>query len=246
MSGTSTEWFESWFESPYYDLLYSKRNTEEASNFIDSLLEKLNIESQSTLLDLACGKGRHSVYLNKKGFDVTGLDLSERSIAYAGQFQNETLKFLIGDMRVSLDLKFNLILNLFTSFGYFDSDLENLKVFKAVKAMLHTDGTFILDYLNGDKIPKDLDCSEITTLSNVEFNVSKKVVNGYVIKQIKIKEGNTVHEFIEKVRLYCFHDFKKMFNASGFRIVEAYGDYNLSPFNEQTSDRIIFFTKLIA
>jgi cyclopropane fatty-acyl-phospholipid synthase-like methyltransferase len=76
------EWFKSWFDTKYYHILYKDRNDAEAQAFIDELAEKLHFQTDQTFLDLACGKGRHSVYLNKKGLDITGVDLSEESIEY--------------------------------------------------------------------------------------------------------------------------------------------------------------------
>ena len=77
------EWYKEWFSSPYYEILYHKRNEEEAAAFIQRLLQYLNPEPGSRMLDVACGKGRHSSELADMGFDVTGIDLSEPSISEA-------------------------------------------------------------------------------------------------------------------------------------------------------------------
>ena len=77
------DWFKDWFNSPYYHLLYKNRDDNEARSFMDVLLQKLNMKEGSCILDLACGKGRHSKYLNEKGFDVTGVDLAKESICCA-------------------------------------------------------------------------------------------------------------------------------------------------------------------
>ena len=113
-----TEWFESWFDSPYYHVLYKNRDFSEAELFIDKLIQLIEPTKASRVLDLACGKGRHSIYLNKKGFDVTGIDLSEKSIACAKTAENETLHFYMHDMRKLFRTNyFDVVLNLFTSFG---------------------------------------------------------------------------------------------------------------------------------
>ena len=93
-------WFKDWFNSPYYHLLYFNRDEKEAANFIDKLINYLNPPKGSFMLDVACGKGRHSIHLEEKGFDVTGIDLSEDSIEEALRFQTDTLHFYRHDMRL--------------------------------------------------------------------------------------------------------------------------------------------------
>ncbi len=111
-------WFENWFDSPYYHVLYKHRDFSEAELFIDKLIKYFNPNSNSRFLDLGCGKGRHSIYLNKKGYNAVGIDLSEENIAGASQFENENLKFCVEDMRnMDRTNQFDYVLNLFTSFG---------------------------------------------------------------------------------------------------------------------------------
>ena len=113
------DWFQEWFNTTYYHILYQDRNDEEARYFMRNLTHYLNLKPQDKILDLPCGKGRHAVYLNSLGFDVIGADLSENSIAYAKQFENDTLKFKVHDMRHSFQKKFDAIFNLFTRFWLF-------------------------------------------------------------------------------------------------------------------------------
>ncbi len=245
MDDSKKEWFEEWFESPYYDLLYAKRNEEEAAFFLDNLLHFLKFPKNTQILDLACGKGRHSIYLNKKGFDVTGLDLSARSIAYAKTFQNQTLRFLEQDMRVPLNSKFDLIVNLFTSFGYFDLEVENVKVLKSVRSMLKPEGIFIIDYLNGQKILSDLNYSDTKEFEGGVFKIKKKVEKGFIIKEIEIIAEQKSLNFSEMVKLYECTDFENMFKSVGLEILNSFGDYNLNKLDPVNSDRIIYITKMI-
>ena len=107
-----------WFDSDYYHILYSNRDLKEAEHFIKILVNHLKIKKGSKILDLACGKGRHSIYLNKKGFDVTGYDNSEKSIEKAKKFKNNLLRFKRKEMTEEYEGSFDFIFNLFTSFGY--------------------------------------------------------------------------------------------------------------------------------
>ena len=116
----SEDWFKTWFDTEYYHLLYKDRNDAEADVFIKHLFHSLNLKKEATVLDLACGKGRHSLVINELGFNVTGVDLSENSIKEASKCENEKLSFAVNDMRMPLEgQNFDVVVNLFTSFGYF-------------------------------------------------------------------------------------------------------------------------------
>ena len=239
------EWFEEWFDSPYYDLLYSKRNESEAAFFIDNLLNYIHLPQPCTALDLACGKGRHSVYLHQKGLNVTGLDLSKRSIDFAKQFEKEGLKFGIQDMRIPLEnAQFDLIVNLFTSFGYFDDFNENIKVLKAVKQMLKPTGTFVFDYLNGDKLRHNLVNTETKSFPEADFKITRNLINGFVVKDIELKTADFTRNYQEKVRLFNVIEFGRLFKFADLHITKIAGNYQLDDYETTTSDRIIIFATL--
>jgi len=86
-------WFASWFDTPYYHILYKERNYREAQIFMDNLTHYLNLPEKAKVLDLACGKGRHAIYLNQLGFEVIGADLSENSIAEASKIATVVCSF---------------------------------------------------------------------------------------------------------------------------------------------------------
>src|SRR5687768_1289478 len=111
------QWFESWFDSPWYPILYSHRDHAEAEAFVENLLKTLAPAPGARFLDLACGRGRHARFIHRRGFDVTGLDLSTASIADARLFEEPGLRFAVQDMRHPFPGTYDYILNLFTSFG---------------------------------------------------------------------------------------------------------------------------------
>ena len=133
MTKSTKQWYASWFDTPYYHILYKDRDYSEARGFMDNLTDYLNIPECGKILDLACGKGRHSVYLNTLGYHVTGVDLSEQSITHAKQFENENLKFDVHDMSKAYPDTFDAVFNLFTSFGYFNQESTNIQVLKNFK-----------------------------------------------------------------------------------------------------------------
>ena len=141
------DWFVDWFDTSYYHLLYQNRDEQEAERFIKNLMDFLDLPVESKLLDLACGKGRHSIYLNKLGYQVTGVDLSENSIAIANESSNETLQFITHDMREPRNETYDAVFNLFTSFGYFEDSNEDLKCIDNISNALKSGGFFIQDYI---------------------------------------------------------------------------------------------------
>ncbi len=233
-------WFEEWFDTPYYHILYKDRNQKEAANFIDNLIQTLNMRKGQKILDLACGKGRHSIYLNKKGFDVVGADLSASNIEHASTFQNETLRFKVHDMRKSiLPEHYDFILNMFTSFGYFESEEENLDTLRSVFVGLKSGGEFLIDFLNCEKIINHLDDKEFKEIGNIKFEISKTFVEGYIIKNILIEADGDVVSFQEKVMAISLEKFRRYFEEIGFEEIAIYGDYSLGNFAEQESERLI-------
>lgn len=238
------KWFQFWFNSPYYHILYHQRNDEEAEFLIDNLTAYLKPKASDKILDIACGRGRHAVYLNKKGYDVTGTDLSEQSIKYAQQFEQKNLHFLVHDMRNLFYIKyFDVALNLFTSFGYFETEKDHVNALKSFNKCLKENGTFVLDYFNTQKIIKNLTHQEIKTIDGIEFHINKFVADGKIIKHINFEHRNKTYAFEERVKAFLLTDFEHMLTKAGFKLIEIFGDYALNPFDENKSDRLILVCK---
>ena len=236
------EWFGEWFDSPYYHILYKHRDYNEAQQFIDKLADFLDISSDHKILDLACGKGRHSIYLNKKGYDVVGVDLSAQNILHAKEFENDRLHFDIHDMREPFAYQnFDFVVNLFTSFGYFDTKEEHLKAIKSVSDSLRSGGTFILDFLNTYRVVHELEPNFTKRIGEIDFKISKHLSpDDYIIKDIEFKDQGKVHHFQEKVKALRRKDFLSFFDESGLKLVSIFGDYNLNPYQAESSPRMIF------
>lgn len=236
------QWFESWFDSAYYHILYEHRDETEAQAFLSRLLERVHLPVPSTILDLACGKGRHSRYLNTCGHDVTGVDLSPENIRYCKQFENERLHFYEHDMRNVIRVRyFDAVFNLFTSFGYFERKTENEKVIRAIASSLKTAGYFIIDFLNVNYAIHHLRASETIQRGEKQFDIKKSIENDKIVKKINV-DG---HTFSEEVRLIYYEDFQQYFAHTGLTVLNVYGDYQLGEFNPETSQRLIFITRKI-
>lgn len=237
-------WFGEWFNSPYYHILYQKRDYREASIFIDHLISKLGFNQQHLLMDLACGKGRHSIYLNQKGFNVVGLDLSEQNIKSAKAYENQRLKFHIHDMReVFKENEFDYVLNLFTSFGYFECDSDNLKCIKAMASALKPGGSIILDFLNPHVVINQLVPEEVKVINDIEFHITKNYADGFIHKDIKFEDRNEQFAYQEKVKAITEKEFLTYFKAAGLQVEACCGNYELEPYQINKSDRMIFIAK---
>ncbi|MDB9881526.1 class I SAM-dependent methyltransferase [Bacteroidia bacterium] len=238
-----SKWFETWFDSEYYHLLYKDRDYTEAEAFVEKLVTYLNPGKDALIYDLACGKGRHSIHLNKLGLNVEGSDYSTNSINYAKKSENSRLHFYEQDMRDAMPKQYNYILNLFTSFGYFDSDEENLNTLKHIYNGLKDDGTFVFDFMNVDFVLKHLVPREITMKNGIEFHIKRELNNGKIVKHIAFEDEDKWHYHKEKVTALGYDKIVEMMKKCGFKVMDTFGSYHLEPFDLQNSKRLILILR---
>jgi SAM-dependent methyltransferase len=237
------KWFETWFDSKYYHILYKHRDEQEAIKFLDNITQYLNI-TKGKILDVGCGKGRHAKYFNELGFNVVGIDLSLNSIAKAKLNETQNLKFYKFDMRnVFKENSFNLVTNLFTSFGYFDNSLDEQKTINAMVKNLKKDGILIIDFMNVKKIINNLVSKESKKINSVEFDITRELKDNYILKNITINDQDISLKFQEKVHALTLIDFSKMLQKASMSIVDIFGNYNLDDFNALQSDRLILIAR---
>lgn len=238
-----TTWYASWFDTPYYHILYKDRDYEEAQLFMDNLTGYLNLPDDAKIMDLACGKGRHSVYLNKLGFDVTGADLSANSISQAKKYENDTLHFMEHDMREPFSTQYDAIFNLFTSFGYFENDEDNITTLKAICQSLTEYGFAVIDFMNVHRVIENLVAEEVKTVDGIDFHIKRFVVDNHIIKDITFTDKGKDFHFTEKVKALTLADFEQMMEEAGIYLLETFGDYRLRKFYKNESDRLIMIFK---
>ncbi|MGH1337287.1 MAG: class I SAM-dependent methyltransferase [Aureispira sp.] len=238
-------WFATWFDSSYYHLLYQHRDDTEAQFFMDQLVNYLAPAPTHRLLDLACGKGRHSIYLAQKGYEVVGVDLSPESIAHAQKFGHDRLSFATHDMRQPLELPaFDYVFNLFTSFGYFPNEEEHLQTLQAMRQNLKGDDSrLVIDFFNAPQVISKLVLQEEKTLSGVTFRLQRRVENGYIIKDIRFEDKGQDFHFQERVRAFDLADFERLLPQANLRLLETFGGYDLSPYDASTSSRLILLAE---
>lgn len=236
-------WYASWFDTPYYHILYKDRDYAEAQLFMDNLTDYLNLPEEAKILDLACGKGRHSIYLNQLGYDVTGADLSENSINAAAKSSNEKLHFVVHDMRISFEEKFDAIFNLFTSFGYFEDDADNLTTLKAIRDSLSEYGFAVIDFMNVDFVLENLIPEETKTVDGIDFHIKRYEKDNHIYKEISFTDKGENFHFTEKVQALRLPDFEKMMEDAGIYLLDVFGDYKLRKFYKAQSERLILIFK---
>lgn len=238
----SKEWFGEWFDSPYYHILYKHRDFEEAAAFVDKLAEFFDFQKEDKIIDLACGKGRHSVRLNEKGLDVTGLDLSPQNIEAARKLGNDRLHFYVHDMREVFDRDaYDYVLNMFTSFGYFATEQENQQAIIAAAKALKPGGKLMLDFLNPDLVINRLVPEEVKTIEEIQFKINKELQNGYIVKDIRFEDRQgQLHHHQERVKAITQQEFEAYFRNAGLKLRHIFGDYELRPFDPMHSERMIF------
>src|SRR4051812_12049851 len=182
-------WFKDWFNSPYYHMLYQHRDDTEALNFIKKIIEFLRPKPNSTMLDVACGKGRHSKALADMGFDVTGIDLSPESIAEAKKYEAGNLHFFEHDMRLPFRINYyDYAFNLFTSFGYFKTDREHNNAIRTIASSIKNDGLLLIDYLNVRYAETQLKASDTKNVAGVVFHINKWHDEKHLYKQIQVED----------------------------------------------------------
>ena len=230
-----------WFDSDYYHVLYKHRDYNEARNFIDNIIEYLDLKKGSKILDLACGIGRHSIYLDKIGFKVIGTDKSPNNIKKAKASKNQDISFLQMEMIDDTNHKYDVIFNLFTSFGYVNHDY-NLKTIKNIERQLKDDGTVIVDFMNTLFVKKNLVIEETKVIDDLSFKIKRKSDGKHIYKEIKFHDKKN-YFYQEKVMDLSLKDFEKYLIKYNLKIIKTFGDYNLNEFDIENSERLIMVIK---
>ena len=235
------EWFEEWFGEEYV-ALYPHRNEAEAERAVQLIARTLGSRHVRLVLDLACGSGRHARFLGQKWW-TSGIDLSEVLLGIARR--NDTPARLVrGDIRALpyRDSTFDLVVNLFTSFGYFETDEEHEVVIRDLARVVAPRGTFVLDYLNAERVREQLVPYDVNSISGRVVEQRREIAGGgrFVVKHISLR--NEGREFVERVRLFTRSELEGMLERAGFQVETAYGDYNGEPLTD-VSSRVILFAR---
>lgn len=244
----SGDWFENWFGSYYYKLLYADRDELEAKSFLDVLIDYIQPLPDSRMLDIACGDGRYTIQLAQKGFDATGIDISVSSIDRASKSENERTHFFVHDMRFPFYINyFDYAFNFFTSFGYFQKQRDHTMAASSFASALRKDGLLIIDYLNVQYVLPNIVQEQTVTRGDIDFMIKKSVKDNYIIKDISFRDNEGRERiYRENVATFGLSDFIDMFRPTGLSLVGTFGNYKLETYDPLSSPRLIMIFKKIA
>lgn len=234
-----SEWFTRWFGREYLDL-YPHRDEREARAVVRLIRNVISPEPASRALDLACGSGRHTRALCQQIWTV-GLDLS-RALLQVAKAEAPDVPYVRADMRVLPFARdsFDLVVNLFTSFGYFSSDEENRVALSEVNRVIRRGGVFVLDYFNADQVRATLVAHDTRRIGNRTVTQDRRITGDgrYVEKEIS-SAGSPVR-YLERVRLFEPDDLRCLLHDAGFSVDHEMGDYTGAPLGADSA-RAIFF-----
>jgi ubiquinone/menaquinone biosynthesis C-methylase UbiE len=239
-----SDWYKKSFGDDYL-LVYKHRDMQGAYNEVKGMIEWLKLDQGAEVLDLCCGMGRHSMALTDFGYKVTGIDLSGVLLKEAVRLDREQkVQWIQGDMRdVQINQQFDAVVNLFTSFGYFEEDAENEKVLQEIYRLLKPSGQgqFIIDFLNPEFVERNLVPFSKRTEGNSTIEETRKIEDGFVRKTIVVSEpGAEDRSYLEQVKLYHQEAFLTMLDRVGLEVLHVYGAYDASPYDKTESKRMIF------
>ncbi|MFC1537661.1 class I SAM-dependent methyltransferase, partial [Gemmatimonadota bacterium] len=242
--------------------VYSHRDENEAAravNLIRKAIQPLLQEYEKAavkILDLCCGQGRYSMLLAEEGYNVVGLDLSKDLLAVAdqrwkvagasGADNSGRLRLVRADMRrIPFVDAFHVMINMFTSFGYFDRDSDNQAVLDTSARALHNRGRFMIDYLNRDQVLKNLVGEDDSEIEGLTLRQSRRISQDglRVEKNVQVTGPEGEDSYNESVRLYSLSEMETMLDHSGFSLEEVFGDYDCSAWSAESPRLIMIGSK---
>ncbi len=244
----SREWFENWFSHPLYLKVYHHRDSAEAELCVETILRITEPPPKSRVLDIACGAGRHAIAFARRGFNVTANDLSCFLLDTAKKEAREEgfeIGFNCSDMRsINLDHRFDLIVQLFSSFGYFETDEEDRAVVRNVSEMLNPGGWYVLDLINPDYLRRHIVLCTEKTVETLSITEERELTDRNVCKTIRIRDENGDEcSFSESVRLFTPTEISALLENEHLEVRFMAGDYRGSLFDADSSPRMIIFAR---
>lgn len=235
-----TNWYENWFGNEYLTV-YAHRDEDEARQLVQLILTYINLDKNAKIIDLCCGQGRHAFLFAREGFEVFGFDLS-RTLLQVAKYKNDQSNntfFIQADMRyIPAMHSFDLLLNLFTSFGYFETDIENKTVFQQFHQVLKTGGYFVFDYFHTPYILTNLERYQSEQIGDLTVEQERFIEGSRVQKIIRLNRQGKQSTFYESVKMYKPDQILKMMEETSLSVRYIFGDYKGSPLSEN-SERII-------
>lgn len=244
-------WYAEMFKSedPLRFELYGESEVSRAQ--VDFVIEKLALQPGAKVLDLCCGQGRHLIDLMRRGYDVTGVDLSEYMLGKcreAAAIEGLEPKLIVSDMRgIDFTEEFDAVINMFTSFGYLESEEEDQKVLDRVSHALKPGGRFLIDVMNRDWLMKNFKERDWQTNSRGDVLFSERRFDSITgrnnVREFAIHVDGKRSERGHSLRLYTYRELELKLEKAGLKIELAWGGYDSSEFTRTSKGMMIVATK---
>jgi SAM-dependent methyltransferase len=243
------EWWKTFFNAAFYGPNLEAIPAERTEHEVDFAVSALKLKKRAAVLDLCCGTGRHAIELARRGYKVTGLDFNAEYLETAARKAAAAglkIELVKGDMRrIPFENRFDGAVNLFASFGYFDNDAENFKVFSSLARSLKPGGRFLLETLNREWLVRnfqEMRSSEEEAGLETEFNYFDPREDA-CITHWAWKRGRRKTEHESRVKMYCYTTVKRGMERRGLRIVDSFGDYDGSEYGMESGRMMILAEK---
>jgi SAM-dependent methyltransferase len=246
---SDTPWFESFFGKDYFEMSERIPSDRTAAE-VDGAITLLGLTPGARLLDVACGHGRHSIQLSKRGYDVTGYDLShvflDRARADA-EAQGATVRWVHGDMRdLPFDGEFDAAINIFTAFGYFENPEDDLRAVRGIQASLRPGGCFLLETVHRDALPArfqprgfERTSSGSIVLHERRWDLARDVIHETVTL---IRPDGTRTVYTISVRMRSLDELIRLMQSAGLEPEKWYGELDGRPL-DLNSARLVLVSR---
>ncbi len=232
-----------------HPILFSESRLAAASEEVDRIVALLRLPSGTRILDLCCGVGRHSLELARRGFSVVGVDRTREYLERASREarkQGLEVEFVESDMREFVRPNaFDAVLNLFTSFGYFDDSAEDSQVLRNAWRSLRPGGLLLMDLMGKEvlaRIFRERDWSEEDgTVLLIESKLDQNwewIENRWIVLR-----GDARKEYGITLRLYSAGELRTLLLGCGFTSAFAYGGFGGSPYDHNARRLVMLARK---
>ncbi len=239
-------WYEEWFNDDKHQLVYGHRDDADAERLVDLIVSKLDIPPNGRVLDVGCGRGRHARMFARRGYEVTGLDLADKALDVARQraaSEGLGITFLHGDMREPVaDGVFDLVVNLFTAFGYFRERTEHIRALRAMVTAAKVGAYVVQDFMNAVHVRSSFVPTDDKTVDGVHIRQERRVLEGRIEKTITLTQNDDIHVVTESVALLDQAAFTSFYDEVGLDLLHTFGDYDGDPFTP-TSPRLVLMSR---
>ncbi|QQR86834.1 MAG: class I SAM-dependent methyltransferase [Flavobacteriales bacterium] len=236
-------WFNDWFGTPYYTMLYGRRDEGEARRQVEAILRLTGTPRGAAVLDVGCGRGRHAHWFSGNGLVTVGLDICPEAVAEAAE-RVPTALFKVHDMRQAFGrADFDLVVNLFTSFGYFDERSDDTAAVHNMFQALRPGGSLVIDFMNTPRVISALVASEECTIGHTRFVINRRVHDGFIEKSIRVEDEDARRHFMERVIALTPAEIRDLLEQEGFHLRGVFGDFDGGPYEPETSERAILWAQ---